>query len=94
MTLLVVTMTRRLSSGGSRISPGGAPTPKSAIILPFFGRKLHEIERIWTLGRGGGGVRGAPLRSANVMLHQFPQLVKLTKHDTVETLYQWKQNPT
>ena len=29
---------------------GGAPTPKSAIIFQFFCRKLHENERIWTLG--------------------------------------------
>ena len=44
----------------------GAPTPKSAIILPFFCQKLHGNERIWT--RGGGRVArvpDAPLRSAN-----------------------------
>ena len=35
---------------------GGAPTPKSAIIFQFFGQKLHENERIWTPG-GGGGAR-------------------------------------
>ena len=29
---------------------GGAPTPKSAIILHIFCRKLHENERIWTPG--------------------------------------------
>ena len=33
---------------------GGAPTPKSAIILQIFCQKLHENERIWTPGRGGG----------------------------------------
>ena len=27
---------------------GVAPTPKSAIIFQFFGRKLHENEGIWT----------------------------------------------
>ena len=47
------------SSGGSRISPrrghqlpGGTPTYDFAI----FSRKLHEIERIWPRG-GGGGAR-------------------------------------
>ena len=50
-------------SGGSRISPrrgrqlqGGAPTHDLAIIFP----KMHEIERIWNLGEGGGVPR-APL---------------------------------
>ena len=44
-------------SGGSRISPrrgrqlpGGAPTYDFA----KFSQKLHEIERIWTPGEGGG----------------------------------------
>ena len=46
-------------------SPGGAPTPKSAIIFQFCPRKLHENERIWTPGGGGARVPGAPLRSAN-----------------------------
>ena len=39
------------ASGGSRIFPGGgAPAPKSAIIFQFICQKLHENERIWTLG--------------------------------------------
>ena len=44
-----------LSSGGSRISPGGAPTPQEgAQIYNFakFSQKLHEIERIWMAGGG------------------------------------------
>ena len=52
-------MGRSKSSGGSRISPrrgrqlpGGAPTYDFAKFPP----KLHEIERIWTPG-GGGGAR-------------------------------------
>ena len=28
--------------------PGGAPTPKVGVPTYFFGRKLHENERIWT----------------------------------------------
>ena len=39
-------------------SQGGAPTPKSVIIFQFFGRKLHENERIWT--PRGARVPGAP----------------------------------
>ena len=37
-------------SGGSRIFPRGAPTPKVGVLTNFFGRKLHENERIWTPG--------------------------------------------
>ena len=32
---------------------GGAPTPKVGVLTYFFGRKLHENERIWTPSRGG-----------------------------------------
>ena len=54
---------------------GGAPTPLVGgggggvgwvgqyTILPNFPKKLHEIERIWTPGRGRGTL--APLRSGN-----------------------------
>ena len=49
-------------SGGSRIFPGGGPTPKEGVLTYFFGRKLYENERIWI---PGGRVTGAPLRSAN-----------------------------
>ena len=31
-------------------SLGGAPTPKVGVPTYFFGRKLHENERIWTPG--------------------------------------------
>ena len=34
-------------------SPAGVPTPKVGVLTNFFGRKLHENERIWT-PRGGG----------------------------------------
>ena len=44
-------------------SPGGAPTPKVGTRTYFFGRKLHENERILA-PRGGARVHGAPLRSA------------------------------
>ena len=51
-------------SGGSRIfSPGGAPTPKNAIIFQFFaenGMKMKEFGP-----RREGRVPGAPVRSAN-----------------------------
>ena len=36
-------------------SPGGAPTPKVGVLTNFFGRKLHENERIWT-PRGGASL--------------------------------------
>ena len=39
------------------LSPGGAPTPKSAIIFQFFGKKLHENERIWTRGAAPPWIR-------------------------------------
>ena len=38
------------------VNPPGAPTYNFA----KFSQKLHEIERIWTPG-GGGGVEGPPL---------------------------------
>ena len=39
--------------GGSANFPGGAPTYDFA----KFSQKLHEIERIWAPGGGGGGAR-------------------------------------
>ena len=45
-------------SGGSRIFPGGARTPKVGVLTNFFGQKLHENERIWT--PGGVHVPGTP----------------------------------
>ena len=53
-----------ICSGGSRIFPGGAPTPKVLLFFNFL-LKLHENERIWT--PGGARVPGAPLGSANDM---------------------------
>ena len=43
-------------------SPGGAPTPKVGTRIYFFGRKLHENERI--LAPRGGASLAPPLRSA------------------------------
>ena len=40
--------------GGSANSPGGG---RQHTILPKFPKKLHEIERIWTRGWGGGRVQ-------------------------------------
>ena len=39
--------------------PRGAPTPKVGVLTYFFGRKLHENERIWT--PGGARPRRPPL---------------------------------
>ena len=50
---------------------GGAPTSKSALIFQFCSRKLHENERIWTRGGGGGASLAPPLRSANVQGSHF-----------------------
>ena len=41
-------------------SPGGMPTPKVGVLTYFFGRKLHENERIWT-PRGGARPWRPPL---------------------------------
>ena len=40
----------KLASGGSRIFPRGAPTPKVGVLTNFSGRKQHENVRIWTPG--------------------------------------------
>ena len=52
----------KLNTEQWRIYPGGAPTPKMGVLTYFFGRKLHENERIWT--PKGARIPGAPLRSA------------------------------
>ena len=39
-----------ISVADPEFSPGGAPTPKIAIIFQIFCQKLHENERIWTRG--------------------------------------------
>ena len=41
--------------------PGGGSNSQSGCANLFFGQKLHENERIWTLG---GDVPGSPLKSA------------------------------
>ena len=43
--------------GGGANSQGGAPTYEFA----KFSQKLHEIERIWTPGGGGGASLAPPL---------------------------------
>ena len=44
-------------------SPGGVPTPKSAIIFQFFSQKLHEMKEF---GPSGGHTSLAPhFRSTN-----------------------------
>ena len=50
------TMTAGLS-GGSRIFPGGAPTPKSAIIFQFFAENCMKMKEF---GPPGGRVPGSP----------------------------------
>ena len=53
-------------------SPGGAPTPKSAIIFQF---SLENCMKMKEFGPPGGGGPGASLRSATVgvllKLHKF-----------------------
>ena len=56
-----------LSSGGSRISPGGGGVP--TYDFAKFSQKQHEIERIWVPGGGGGG---APL----LRLVLFPDITR------------------
>ena len=58
-----------ICSGGSRISPGGAPTYDFA----KFSRKLHEIERIW-VPTGGGCMPPVPPKSATDMIIQWTEL--------------------
>ena len=45
-------------SGGSRIFPGGAPTPKSAIIFQFFAENCMKMKEFGP--PGGARVPGAP----------------------------------
>ena len=53
-------------SGGSRIFPGGAPTPKIAIIFHIFAENCMKMKEFGS--PGGARVPGAPLRSANAWL--------------------------
>ena len=43
-------------SGGSRISQKGTPTQKTGAPTYYLARKMHENERNWKVGRGGGVV--------------------------------------
>ena len=52
-------MIQDLTSGGSRIFPGGgAPTPKSAIIFQFFAENCMKMKEFGP--PGGARVPGAP----------------------------------
>ena len=55
------------TSGGSRIFPGGAPTPKIAIIFHIFAENCMKMKEFGPPGGwGGGGARPwRPLGSAN-----------------------------
>ena len=54
-------MASHLTVADPGFSPRGAPTPRVGVLTYFFGRKLHENERIWTPGGGGGASLGPPL---------------------------------
>ena len=71
MLILLLDLYKPVADPG--FSPGGAPTPKSAIIFQIFCRKLHENERIWTPG-GGRASLAPPLGSANVNVIDFRSL--------------------
>ena len=47
-------------------SPGGAPTPKIAIIFHIFAENCMKMKEFGPPGGEGGRVPGAPLGSANV----------------------------
>ena len=51
-------------------SPGGAPTPKSAIIFQFFPENCMKMKEFGP--PGGARVPGAPLRSANDFIMKTP----------------------
>ena len=50
----------RETSGGSRILPEGVRQLPKLLLFFKICRKLHENERIWTHGGGGGGVSLVP----------------------------------
>ena len=52
-------------------SPGGAPTLKVGVQTYFFGRKLHENERIRS-PRGGGRASMAPPLDPPLILLKYP----------------------
>ena len=51
-------------------SPGGAPTPKIAIIFHIFAENCMKMKEFGPPG-GGARVPGAPLGSANVLCRQY-----------------------
>ena len=63
-------------------SPGGAPTPKSAIIFQFCPRKLHENERIWAPG-GGARPWRPPLDP--------PMITFISQHDSMPLQLQFSR---
>ena len=92
--LILLELKQMVTSGRSRIFPGGgAPTPKVGVLTYFFGQKLHENERIWT---PGGSSLASPLDPPLVtvfvhtlklnLLNCFNTVVKLNCFDTVVKL--------
>ena len=79
-------------SGRSRISPRrGRQLPRGAPTYDFanFSQKLHEIERIWARGGGGGASLAPPLDPPLNPMGKVPSCsscyIKLNYPDTPET---------
>ena len=69
--------------------PGGAPTPKVGVLTYFFGRKLHENERIWTPKGGMYPWRpplDPPLFRVNLSQMEFVSTRNSTTHKKHDTL--------
>ena len=65
---------------------GGAPTPKSTIILQIFCRKLHENEKIWTPGRHVPGPLPPPPPHQIRQLQQYCFINKLAQKSPAEKM--------
>ena len=79
---LISCLTTTVLSGGSRIFPRGGANSQNCYYFSHFCRKLHENERIWTPGAGGGASLAPPLDPPMVLSHR----------ERTPYSHQWLQN--